>query len=112
MSTQEERLSTVEKDMVLMKHDIIYKIDDMNSAVTMLRGVMSTQGRDIKFLINQVKGIDIRLEGLDQEVRMIKDQQDTQGLDIKDIKRSLDAMASRFDQMLLLLTTFTTKAED
>lgn len=132
MATSEERLSTVEKDIATMKRDIIYKLDDTNSAVTIIKGVVGRQGQDLKYLINQAKGLDIRLEGvevqlddLSLEVKAIKALQDTQGQDISEIKRRLgtidqrfdgvdqhlDSLDKKFDQMLGMLTTLTNKPE-
>jgi peptidoglycan hydrolase CwlO-like protein len=122
MSTHDKRIEAVEKDIALMKHDIIYKIDDTNSALTILKGILTNQGRDLKFLINQAKGIDIRLEGLDQEVRTMKEQQDNQGQDIRELKRSLntleenfnsrfDTLEKKFDQALSLLIALTPTSE-
>jgi chromosome segregation ATPase len=136
MSTYDARLATLEKDAILMKQDIIYKLDDTNTAVTMIQGVVGVQGRDLKYIINQVKGIDIRLEGLTQEVRAMGERQHSQGQDIKDIKHRLDGVDQRldgldrrltsleekfdqrfeqfdqrFEQVLQVLTTLTNKAE-
>ena len=129
MSTYDERIAALEKDAATMKRDIVYKLDDTNSMVTMIRGVVGNQGQDIKEIKNQVKivnvrldGIDTRLEGLKEEIRAMKDQQDGQGQDMKDIKRHLDvleqafnqrftSMEGKFDQILLLLTTLTTKPD-
>jgi archaellum component FlaC len=82
-----------------MKQDVIYKLDDTNSALKILNGTIVFQGRDITYLVNQVKGLDIRLEGLTQEVRTIQEQQNVQGQDIRDMKRRLDGMDQRFDGM-------------
>ena len=65
MSTYDKRLDAVEKDIVVMKRDIIYKLDDTNSAVGILQGVLGRQGQDIKFLINQTKMLDLRLDNLE-----------------------------------------------
>jgi chromosome segregation ATPase len=118
MSTYDERIAALEKDTASMRRDIIYKLDDTNSAVTIIRGIVGNQGQDVKEIRNQVKivnmhldGIDTRLDGLKEEIRAIKGQQDEQGQDIKDIKRHLDALDGKFEQVLQLLTTLTNKAE-
>lgn len=102
MSTYDVRLAALEKDVTVMKQDIIYKLDDTNSAVTVIQGIVGVQGRDLKYLISQVKVIDARLakselqlEGLTQEVGTIKEQQEVQGQDIKDIKGRLDGIDQR-----------------
>ena len=103
LSTYDERSAALEKDAATMKRDIIYKLDDTNSAVTMMRGVIGNQGRDIRDIKSEVRdiksdvrtvnvrldGIDTRLEGMKEEIRAVKDQQDKQGQDITDIKRHL-----------------------
>jgi hypothetical protein len=122
MSTYDARLAALEKDVAVMKQDIIYKLDETNSAITVIQGVVGVQGRDIKYLITQVKGLDIRLEGLTLEVRAIQEQQHVQGQDITDIKRRLDGIDQRFvsleekfdrrfEQVLQAIATLTKKAE-
>jgi hypothetical protein len=44
VSTNDKRLDALEKDVAVMKQDIIYKLDDTNSAVTMIKGGVGTQG--------------------------------------------------------------------
>ena len=56
---------------------------------------MGVQGRDIKFLINQVRGLDIRLEGVEQDVRAIKEQQDVQGRAIIALQHSIVSVENR-----------------
>jgi chromosome segregation ATPase len=97
MSTYDARLAALEKDMAVMTQDIIYKLDETNSAVTIIKGVVGTHGRDIKYLIGQAKTIDMRIEGLTQEVRAIQEQQHVQGQDITDIKRRLNSIDQRLD---------------
>ena len=120
MSTYDVRLAALEKDVTVMKQDIIYKLDDTNSAVTVIQGIVGVQGRDLKYLINQVKVIDIRLDSLTQEVRILQEQQNVQGQDIRDIKRRLDSLDQhftsleekfdqRFEQVLQVLATLTNK---
>lgn len=98
MATYDERIAALEKDSAIMKHDIIYKLDDTNSAVTIIKGIVGSQEQDVQYLINQMKsvnvhltGIDLQLVGLKEEIRAIKRSQDAQGQDITTIKRSQDA---------------------
>ena len=98
MATYDERIAALEKDSAIMKHDIIYKLDDTNSAVTIIKGIVGSQEQDVQYLINQMKsvnvhltGIDLQLVGLKEEIRAIKRSQDAQGQDITAIKRSQDA---------------------
>jgi chromosome segregation ATPase len=110
MSTYDARLSALEKDVTVMKQDIVYKLDETNTVVTAILGVVGTHGRDLKQVMkrlesldNRVEGIDARLaksevqlEGLIQDVRAVQEQQDVQGRDLKDIKRRLDGFDQRF----------------
>lgn len=139
MATYDERIAALEKDSAIMKHDIIYKLDDTNSAVTIIKGIVGSQEQDVQYLINQMKsvnvhltGIDLQLVGLKEEIRAIKRSQDAQGQDITTIKRSQDAqgqdiieikrslqtlegrltsMEGKFEQVVQLLTTLVKKAE-
>ena len=113
----EQRLVTLEKDVAIMKNDIIYKLDDTNSAVAMLKGIIGNQGQDIKDIKSQVKiinvrldaidtrldgidmrldGIDTRLDGIEETIRTMKGQQDRQGQDIAEIKLHLHTFEQRF----------------
>lgn len=132
MATYDERITALEKDSAIMKHDIIYKLDDTNSAITIIKGIVGSQEQDVQYLINQMKsvnvhlqGIDLQLLGLKEEIRAIKRQQDgqgqdiveikrqqeAQGQDIVEIKRSLQALEGKFEQVVQLLTTLTNKME-
>ena len=97
MSIYDTRLDALETEVAMMKRDIVYKLDDTNSSVTILRGVMGVQGRDLRFVINQLRGLDIRLEGVEQDVRAIKEVQDAQGHDILELKQSFVALNGRID---------------
>jgi septal ring factor EnvC (AmiA/AmiB activator) len=112
MATYDERIAALEKDAATMRRDIIYKLDDTNSAVTMIRGVIGNQGRDVRDIKSEVRdirsevrtvnvrleGIDTRLDGFKEEIRAIKDQQDKQGQDITDIKRHLATFEERVEE--------------
>jgi chromosome segregation ATPase len=118
MSVYDQRLTALEKDTATMKRDIIYKLDDTNSAVTMIRGIVGNQGQDVKEIKNQLKmvnvhldGIDTRLEGMKEEVRAIKDQQNGQGQDIIEIKRHLYTLDEKLEQILQQLAFLTKKPE-
>ncbi len=118
MSTYDQRIAALEKDAATMKRDIIYKLDDTNSAVTIIRGIVGNQGQDIKEIKNQVKmvnvhldGIDTRLEGIKEETRAIKDQQNGQGQDIIEIKRHLDGQGQDIIEIKRHLDTLDEKLE-
>jgi cob(I)alamin adenosyltransferase len=103
MSIYDKRLDAVEKDVTVMKRDIIYKLDDTNSAVGIIRGVMGAMAQDVKIIKSQIKTMDIQLDGIDTRLARFEEQQNIQGQDIKDINRRLDTFDSKLDQILQLL---------
>ena len=125
MATYDERIAALEKDAVTMRRDIIYKLDDTNSAVTMIRGVIGNQGRDVRDIKSEVRdirsevrtvnvrleGIDTRLDGFKEEIRAIKDQQDKQGQDVTDIKRHLDTFEEKVEERFTSLEQRFTSVE-
>ncbi len=104
MSTYDKRLDALEKDVTVMKRDIIYKLDDTNSAVGIVRGVIGAVAQDVKIIKSQIKTMDIRLDGIDARLARLEEQQTEQGQDIKDISR-------RLDQVLQILSTLTAQPE-
>ena len=103
MSNYDSRLASLEKDVTVMKQDIIYKLDDTNSAVTIVKGITGSLAQDVKLMKSQIKTIesqirtmDLRLEGIDTRLARVEEQQNEQGQDIKDVKRRLDG----FDRVL------------
>jgi chromosome segregation ATPase len=118
MPTSEERLTTLEKTVATITHDIAYKIDDTNSAVTIIKGVMGALAQDTKIIRSQmktmesqIKTMDLRLDGIDTRLARVEEQLNEQGQDIRDIKRRLDSLEDKFDQMLVMLTTLTNKPQ-
>ena len=136
MSTYDVRLASLEKDVSVMRQDMIYKLDETNSVVTATLGVVGVHGRDLKRVINQVESLDAQVKGLDAQIRglsaqvknldirlrvemhldrmsdnvsAIQEQQNRQGQDIRDIKHRLEGFDQRFDQVLQALTTLTNK---
>ena len=124
MSTYDEYIVPVKKDAAAMNRDIIYKLDETNSAVTIIKGIVVSQEQSLREIKNQVKvvnvrveGLDIRLEGIKEEIRAIRAQQDVQGQGIKEIRYQQDVQGQRFttlegkfEQVLDLLTRLTDKA--
>jgi flagellar capping protein FliD len=98
MATYEERLTALEKDAATMKHDIVYKLDDTNSAVTIIKGIAGTLAQDVKVIRSQMKTMDIRLDGIDTHLVRLEEQQNEQAQGIKDVKRHLDTLEEKFDQ--------------
>jgi chromosome segregation ATPase len=111
MSTYDERIVALEKDAATMKRDIIYKLDDTNSAVTVIKGVAGTLAQDVKIIRSQLKTMDIRLDGIDTHLSRLEEQQNEQGQDIKDVKRHLDTLDGKLEQVLQQLTLLTKKPE-
>ena len=115
MPTHEERLTVVEKDIAVMKRDIIYKLDETNSSVSMITGIVGRQGQDIKFLINQTKAIDVHLDGLDLRFDSIDSRFETLENRLTSLEKAVnnrfEALDMKFDQVLQLLSTLAPKPE-
>src|SRR5579884_4133943 len=122
LSTYDERIAALEKDATTMKHDITYKLDETNSAVTIIKGVMGLLAQDMKVIKSQIKTMDFRLEGIDvrlarvEEVidtrlARVEEGQDEQGQDIKEINQRLETQDKKLDQVLGLLATLTAKTD-
>jgi predicted nucleic acid-binding Zn-ribbon protein len=103
LSVYENRLNALEKDIATIKQDVIYKLDETNSAVTIVKGVIGTVAQDVKVMRSQLKTMDLRLEGVEIHLSRLEDQQVLQGQDIKDIKRRLDDQDKKLDAILALL---------
>lgn len=119
MPTYDARLAALEKNITVMQQGVVYKLDD---TVAALKGVVEVQGRDSKYLTNQVKSNEIRLEGLIEVVRAFQEQLQVQGQSIRDTKRRLDGiderftsldekLDDRFDQALHIITSLTDKGD-
>jgi chromosome segregation ATPase len=129
MATDAERVAALEKDAATMKRDIIYKLDDTNSAITILKGVLGNQGQDVKETKGRIRVIEAqlsevttRLEGIKEEVREVKERIGTLETKLVIIARRMDeqfassdarlaSLEGKLDQALQLLTTLTHKAE-
>ena len=101
MSTYDERLAALEKDAATMKRDIIYKLDDTNSVVTIIKGVVGNVSHDIRI-------VNLRLDGIDTRMARLEEQQNEQGQDTKAIKHRLEDIDQRFvsiDQRFVSLET-------
>jgi chromosome segregation ATPase len=119
LPTHDERIAALEKDAASIKRDIAYKLDETNSAVTIINGVMGTLAQDVKIIKSQMKTMDIRLDGIDTRLARVEERQDEQGQGIREIKHRLDIIESRFetqdkklDQVLQMLTTLTAKTDE
>jgi hypothetical protein len=95
MATQEERIGAIEKEIATMKHDIIYKLDDTNSAITIVKGITGTIAQDVKIIKSQLKTIDIRIDGVDTRF----DQVDTRFDKIEATMATKDDIAALENRM-------------
>jgi hypothetical protein len=111
MAIYDDRLDALEKDVAVMKRDIVYKLDDTNSAVTIIKGVTGAVAQDVKLIKSQMKTVDVRLEGIDIRLARLEEQQNEQGQDIRDIKRHLDVLDGKFDQVLSMLSKLTSGSQ-
>ncbi len=90
MPTQEERLSTVEQTVVVLGKGI----RDIHHNETILLGLVSEQGKDIREMKVSLGALHERLDAFEQSVENRFEEQD-----------------KKLDQVLLLLNTLTSKAE-
>src|SRR5437588_12648460 len=74
MLDHEQRIAALEKDCVTMRRDISYKLDDTNSAVTIIRRIVGNQGQDIREIRNQVKIVNVHLDGIDTRLDGLKEE--------------------------------------
>ena len=105
MCTYDERLAALEKDAATMKRDIIYKLDETNSAVTIIKGVVGNVSNDIRI-------VNMRLDGIDTRMARLGEQQNEQGQDIKAIKHRLEDFDQRFVSLETSLSEHTTVLQE
>jgi predicted nuclease with TOPRIM domain len=98
LASHEERITTLEKDVVTMKHDIIYKLNDTNSVLTMIKGVVGGQGLDIKEMNGRLKRIEFRLDALEGRFGVLEGRFDA-------LEGRVDTLDKKIDQILQLLTS-------
>ena len=126
MPTSEERHTTLEKTVVSLRNDFLQAIientrsmstlnkvvlqqeqntRDANHEITILTGVISSQGQDIKEIKNRVDGFDRQLASQGQDIA-------SQGQDIKEIKNRMDgfdrhfaSLEGKLEQVLQIVTT-------
>lgn len=75
-----------------MKRDIIYKLDETNSAVTIIKGGVENVGNDIRI-------INMRLDGIDTRMARLEEHQSEQGQDIKAIKHRVEGIDQWFTSL-------------
>ena len=104
MPTQEERLSTLER----FQQEAAAHIRETEENTTILLSVIRDQGRDIKRIVQHLETIDGRLDSLNgrfetQEHRLERFEQS--------VNYRFEAQDKKLDQILLVLTTLTTKPD-
>jgi CII-binding regulator of phage lambda lysogenization HflD len=104
MPTQEERLTTLEKTLTLLKRSNDTNTQELNRNTTMLLGIVSSQQLDIKEIKISLIDIDERLDTVDQRLNSV-DQR------LNSVDQRLDSMEKKFDQMLSMLSKLTTRPE-
>ncbi|MGH2496149.1 MAG: hypothetical protein ACRDIV_15755 [Ktedonobacteraceae bacterium] len=119
MPTQEERLSVVEKFQTIAAAHI----RETEENTTILLGVIREYGRDIKRTFQRLEIIDGRLDSLESDLDAVKGDLGAvkghlntidgrlDGIDgrLNGIDGRLEAQGKKLDQVLLLLTTQSTK---
>jgi hypothetical protein len=122
MSTYDARLATLEKGVAVMKQDFTYKLDDINSALAILKGVTGEQGRDIKDIKGRLDGIDGRLDGIDRRFASMEEKFDKRFEQVderfkqmdqrfKQMDQRFEKVNLHFEQVLRILATLANKAE-
>jgi uncharacterized coiled-coil protein SlyX len=104
MSINDRYRDASKKDTVQMKQDIIYKLDDTNSVVTIVRGVVGAIGQDVKVMKSQLKTMDLRLEGIDMHLTSVEER-------LTGVEDRLTGQDKKLDQILQQLTLLTNKSE-
>ena len=97
MPTQEERLSALEQTVTILGKGI----RDLNHNATILLGVTSEQGRDIREMKVRLAALDERFDAFEQNVNRR----------FSTLEHSVDEQGKKLDQIMLLLNTLTSKPE-
>jgi len=111
MSTYEQRLDAVEKDIAVMKRGIIDKFGETNSALTIMQGVVGAQGQDIKKIFVQLKKVNVHLESLDLGLEDVRQVVERQGEDIKALRGDVGVLKEDVSVLKEELGTVKTSVE-
>ena len=126
MATSEERLTTLEKTVASLRNDFLQAIientrsmstlnkvilqqeqnaRDANHEITILTGVIASQGQDIKAITSRMDGFDLQFASQGRDIS-------SQGQDIREVKNRMDGFDRHFasldgklEQVLQILTT-------
>ena len=122
MATQEERLSTLEQVVASLRQDFLQAIventrsmstlnkviaqqeqnvRDGNHEITILLGVASSQGKDIREVKERLNGFDQRLDIMSQQLDATSQR----------MEGGFEEQGKKLDQIMLLLNTLTSKPE-
>lgn len=108
MPTQEERLTTLEKTVALLQKSASSDVQELSRNVTMLLGIVSSQQLDVKEIkISQITAEE-RLGSMDQRM---ESGFETLEKRLGTVENGFDALNTKLDQMLGLLTTLTSKSD-
>jgi uncharacterized coiled-coil protein SlyX len=113
MPTQEERLSTLEQTVNMHGKGI----DDLNHNVTILLGITSEQGKDIRAMRVSLADLSQRLDAFEQRVDSRFEALDghVSGLDSRigaleqSVNSRFEEQGKKLDQVLLILNTLTSR---
>ena len=138
MSTIDDRLAALERKVAVMELERIYEqrqerattpsedaFKDMNHHLTMLLGITSAQQIDIQAVKNDVAIVKERIEHIDQRFdevdrQFISIDQRLDGMDkrfdgidqrLDGIDKRFTSLEGKFDQMLVMLSTLTSKPQ-
>jgi Tfp pilus assembly protein PilN len=81
MSTQEDRIAALERKVAAIENTPsmqAFNLRELNENMTILLGVSSSQGGDIKAIKENVSSINDRLEGVEQRLDRLETKSDEQ----------------------------------
>ncbi len=97
MATYDKRITALESDVATMKQHFIEKLDETNRSVTIIAGVISSQGRDIKTIKTRLDLVDLRLDRVEMRLGSIDQRLDHMDTRFDGIDQRLDKMDARID---------------
>ena len=122
MPTQEERLSALEQTVTSLRHDFLQAIvqntssmitlnkvvaqqeqnvRDAHHQITILSGVIASQGKDIKDIKNRLDEFDQRFASLESRFETLE----------QSVSSRFEAQDKKLDQITLLLNTLISKSQ-
>lgn len=101
MPTQEERISVLEQNMTALNRALW----DINHNETMLLGIAMEQGKDIREMKRSVASLSVRIDTFEENINSRFDAFE------QSVNSRFETQDKKIDQILLLLTTLTSKPE-